>query len=305
MNIFTQLARRTGKVIGRIFSYIGGGVWQGGGGVAAQVSTSQLNDGNSTTLALQSSAVWACCRVVSQAVACLPGHVYEQTAEGKRVAREHPYYDLLTSQPNPLMTTMNWLQTTVLHLQLYGNAYTIPETVDGEVIALWPISPDRIRVAWLPATGYTYYWTDPTGKQYQLNPEQLLHFRIFSLDGIVGLSPIWYHRLSFDIDAASRVYSWSLYTNGGRPGGVLEYPGQLSESQIKNIRDSWKQVHGGPLNSGGIVVLEGGVKYSSISIPPTSLNSSRNKSFPLNKSRGYSAYPRTLSALWTNQPTRR
>jgi HK97 family phage portal protein len=303
MSIFGQLAAGTKRVLTTLSSWLGSWGTGGGGGTIQQIPTADLAGGTHVTLALQSSAVWACCRVVSQAVASLPAHIYEHTGSGKQLALSHPYYRLLTVQPNPLMTVMSWLQTTVLHLMLYGNAYTIPErNAAGGIVALWPVTPERIRVTWTPAGGYVYLWTNPKGQQFPLTAADLLHFRVFSLDGIVGLSPIMYQRLSFDIEAASRIYSWGLYMNSGRPGGVLEYPGQLNEAQIKNIRDSWKQVHGGPQNAGNVVVLEGGVKYSALSISPEQLEYVAQQKFSVEQiARIFGVPPHLIGAM--DKPT--
>jgi HK97 family phage portal protein len=221
--------------------------------------------------ALQASAVWACCRVISCSVGSLPGRVFEETLAGKVRAEKHPLWRLLTIQPNPLMTLSQWVQTSVLHLLLYGNAYTVPQYEDGEAVALWPIPPDRVAIKSAPDGTYSYRVTHASGEQKDYLPSELLHFRIFSLDGVIGLSPIEYHRLTFEIDAASRVFAVNLYANGGRPSGVLSYPSRLREEQIVNIRSSWKQVHGGTTGVGSICILENGAKYESIAIPPEQL----------------------------------
>jgi HK97 family phage portal protein len=224
-----------------------------------------------SSAALQSSAVWACCRLVSEAVSALPGHIFEATLFGKVKATTHSYYRLLTTQPNPLMTWPQYIQTTVLHLMLYGNSFTLPEWLGGEVVALWPIPPDRVALVVNKDGSTTYRVTDAAGKPKDFKPLELIHYRLFSLDGIMGLSPIEYHRLSFDLDAYQRIYASNLYANSGRPAGVLEYPGNLSPEQITQIRSGWKSVHSGPSNAGGIVVLEGGTKYQALAIPPEQL----------------------------------
>lgn len=227
--------------------------------------------GGSATLALQLGAVWACCRLISDAVSALPAHIFERTSNGKIKAIDHPYYRLLTMQPNPLMTTQQWIQTTVLHLLLYGNAYTLPEWLDGEVIALWPIQPERVTITPLTDGSYVHRIAYAYGKPVDYTPMEILHFRLFSMDGVMGLSPIDFHRLAFQVDALTRLYSVNLYTNGGRPSGVLEYPGNLTKEQIKDIRDSWRMVYSGAENAGGVVVLEGGTKYAALAMPPEQL----------------------------------
>lgn len=254
------------------------------------------------TGSLACSAVWACCRVVSQAISALPGHIFEQTDGGKIKATKHPYYRMLTIQPNPLMTMVQWRQTTVLHLMLYGNAYTIPEYLDGEVIALWPIPPERVRIVRDITGSYVYRVLDTMGRAHDYQPLELLHFRMFSLDGIVGLSPIEYHRVAMQIDGVARTYAFNLYNNGGRPQGVLEYPGNLGEEQVANIRAGWKQVHSGAMNAGNIVILEGGTKYQALAIPPEQLEFIAQQKFSVEQiARIFGVPPHLIGAM--DKPT--
>ena len=229
-----------------------------GGGVVAV-------DG--TTLALQSAAVWACLRVVSQSIAALPAHIYEETDDGKVKARSHPYYRMLSKQPNALMTMSQWLQCTVMHLLLYGNAFSIPGEVEGEIVSLWPLDPTKVRIEWRTDGGFRYVYFDGSATPQYFEPLDLLHFRIFSLDGLVGLAPLDYQRLAFDSEWVARNYAASIWRNGGRPSGVLEYPGVLKEEQVAKIRESWSAIHGGPDGTGRVAVLDNGTKYQAISVP--------------------------------------
>jgi HK97 family phage portal protein len=238
----------------------------GGGTPGSGVGINSLGDLNAMG-ALQSAAVWACCRLISQSIASLPGHIFEETQNGKQKAYAHPYYRMLTRQPNALMTYMQWLQTTVLHLLLWGNAFSLPGKVEGEVVELWPLDPSRVRILWNLDGSFWYRVFSLRGVATDYSPLDLLHFRIMSLDGVIGLAPMDFHRMTFTFEQLSGAYASSLYANGGRPSGVLEYPGTLRDDQITAIRNSWASIHGGPDAGGRVAVLEGGTKYTPISVP--------------------------------------
>ena len=225
---------------------------------------SNVTSMDTTTLALQSAAVWACLRVVSQSIAALPCHLYEETESGKVKAKKHPYYRMLHKQPNALMTMSQWVQTTVLHLLLYGNAFSVPGTVEGDVVSLWPLDPSRVRFDWRTDGTFRYAYFDGSGTPQYFEPLELLHFRIFSLDGLVGLAPLDYHRLTFDSEFLAHNYAAGIWRNGGRPSGVLEYPGNLKAEQIAGIRESWNAIHA---EGNKVAVLDGGTKYTPISVP--------------------------------------
>ena len=231
---------------------------EGGDGVTIDPLTGGVN------MALQSAAVWACCRLLSCAIASLPSHVFEETDDGKQKARSHPLYRYLTRRPNPEMTWFQYLQTTVVHLLLWGNAFTWVDRLGDEVIGLWPLSPERMNVVFGPDGSPLYRYTDALGKPSEYTTSNLMHFRVFSLDGFFGLAPLDYHRLTFDFEQAAALYASGIYKNGGRPSGVLEYPGQLKAEQVNDIRTSWSAMHGVP---GRVAILHSGAKYSPVSVP--------------------------------------
>lgn len=64
-----------------------------------------------------------------------------------RKAIEHPLYFLLHDEPNPEMTSFVFRETLMTHLLLWGNAYAqIIRNGKGEIIALYPLMPDRMTV---------------------------------------------------------------------------------------------------------------------------------------------------------------
>ena len=74
--------------------------------------------------AMQTTAVYACVRILAEAVASLPLHVYEyQDDGGKKLVHDHPLYYLLHDEPNPEMSSFVFRETLMTHLLLWGNAY--------------------------------------------------------------------------------------------------------------------------------------------------------------------------------------
>lgn len=74
--------------------------------------------------AMQMTAVYACVRILSEAVAGLPLHLYKWGDSGsKEKAVDHPLYFLLHDEPNKEMTSFIFRETLMTHLLLWGNAY--------------------------------------------------------------------------------------------------------------------------------------------------------------------------------------
>jgi len=252
--------------------------------------------------AMRSAAVWACCNIISKAVASLPACVLEETDVGYVEAKSHPLYRILSRSPNPMMTLQQWIQPTMLHLLLWGNAFTYIDRFGEDIIGLWPLLPDRMRILNKgDVVEYTYVDTHGAGHVYTPG-EDIIPFRLFSADGFVGLSVLQFHALTLDFQDASATYTLNLYKNGGRPTGVLEYPGNLQKPQIDKIRESWQTIHGGPMGAGKVAILDGGVKYSPIAIPPETMQFIETQKFSVEQiARLFGVAPHLIGSL--DKPT--
>ena len=149
--------------------------------------------------AMQQIAVYACVRVLSEAIAQLPLHVYEYTDKGKERVPKHPLYFLLHDQPNPEMTSFVFRETLMSHLLIYGNAYAqIIRNGRGDVMGLYPLMPDKIKVDRDERNRLIYKYSrydeqNPNFKEQGeiiLPAEQILHIPGLGFDGLVGYSPI-------------------------------------------------------------------------------------------------------------------
>lgn len=226
--------------------------------------------------AMQTSAVYACVRVISESVASLPLHVYRYTGEGgKEKAIDHPLYHLLHDEPNSEMTAYSFFEVALTHLLLWGNSYSqIIRNGKGEVLGLYPLMPDRMRVERDEKGNLYYEYTVSTddapvnkGSTVILKPDEVLHVPGLSFDGLVGYSPIAMAKNAIGLGIAAEEYGSKFYANGAAPSGVLEHPGTLKDPS--KVRENWTQTFGGSSNSNKVAVLEEGMKYTPISINPS------------------------------------
>lgn len=215
---------------------------------------------------LRNDAVWACVRILSWSESSLPLNVFQRMPNGSnRYAIEHPLYPLLHSAPNSQMTTQQWRQTSMMHLMLYGNAFTRVLRLAGRITGLIPLRPTSMEIYWAPdLVTYIYRYWDQHGQWTDLAPGDLLHFRLNSLDGMIGLSPIAFHRMTLERGFAADQMALSAYVNAPNPAGILTHPGALKEPERANIRDSWQKIYSGPQNAGKVILLEESMKYEQL-----------------------------------------
>ncbi len=216
--------------------------------------------------AMQTTAVYACVRILAETIASLPLHVYQYTDRGKEKALDHPIYYLLHDEPNPEMTSFVFRETLMSHLLLWGNAYAqIIRDGRGKVLAIYPLLPDRMTVDRSPKGELFYEYRKDTGSVI-LKKEEVLHIPGLGFDGLVGYSPIAMAKNAIGMAIATEEYGARFFANGASPGGVLEHPGVVKDPA--RIRESWNAVYQGSSNAHRVAVLEEGMKFQPIGIPP-------------------------------------
>lgn len=280
MGIFSRLFRARdkpqNKTVGSSFSFMMGG------------STS----GKSVTerSSMQMTAVYACVRILSEAIAGLPLHLYHYKEDGgKEQAVDNNLYRLLHDEPNPEMTSFVFRETLMTHLLLWGNAYAqIIRNGKGEVIALYPLMPNKMSVD-RDEKGQLYYTysraneeaATMTGNTVILKPSDVLHIPGLGFDGLVGYSPIAMAKNAIGMAIACEEFGAKFFANGAAPSGVLEHPGTIKDPA--KVRDSWNSTFGGSANSGKVAVLEEGMKYTPISISPEQAQFLETRKFQINE----------------------
>nr|DAS57370.1 MAG TPA: Portal [Caudoviricetes sp.] len=240
--------------------------------------------------ALQTTAVYACVRILSETIASLPLHVYRYTEGGKTKDTEHVLYTLLHDEPNPDMTSFVFRETLMSHLLIWGNAYAqILRDRSGQVIGLYPLLPDQMSVhrSEKGKLFYVYNRYEEDNPNFQekgsivLSQEEVLHIPGLGFDGLIGYSPIALAKNAVGMTLACEEYGASFFGNGANPGGVLEHPGILKDPA--KVRDSWNAVYQGTRNAHKVAVLEEGMSYKRIGIPPEEAQFLETRKFQINE----------------------
>ena len=191
--------------------------------------------------AMQMTAVYSCVRILAEAIAGLPLHIYKYNEEGgKEKAIDHPLYLLLHDEPNPEMSSFVFRETLMTHLLLWGNAYAqIIRNGKGEVIALYPLMPNKMTVD-RDENGHLYYTYQRANEEAHtmegtsviLKPYDVLHIPGLGFDGLVGYSPIAMAKNAIGMAIACEEFGAKFFANGAAPSGVLEHPGTIKDGRL-------------------------------------------------------------------------
>lgn len=273
-NIFKSRDKPTNRVNGNAYSFLMG----------ASSSGRRVTE----RTAMQMTAVYSCVRILSETLASLPLHIYESFETNSRKATKHPLYKLLHDEPNPEMTSFIFRETLMTHLLLWGNAYAqIIRNGKGEVLALYPLMPDRMRVD-RDEYGQLYYEymlsdSDANAKEsgaVRLSTQDILHIPGLGFDGLVGYSPIAMAKNAIGMAIATEEYGAAFFANGATPSGILTHPGVIKNPEA--MRESWSKGFGGR-NSHKVAILEEGMNYTPISIAPNEAQFLETRKFQLNE----------------------
>ena len=271
MNIIKSLFRSRDKPSNRT-----------GGGFSFMFGGTSSGKAVNETTAMQTSAVYACVRILAEAVAGLPLHVYERIdGGGKNIKRDHPLYRLLHDEPNSEMTSFVFRETLMSHLLLWGNAYAqIIRDGWGYPTALYPLLPNNMSVD-RNANGKIVYTYRSENGEKKLGRENILHIPGLGFDGLVGYSPIAMAKNAVGMSIATEEYGAKFFANGANPGGVLEHPSIIKD--IQRVKDSWNAGYQGSSNAHKVAILEEGMKFNAIGIPPEAAQFLETRKFQINE----------------------
>ena len=214
-----------------------------------------------TTNALRVADAYACVRLLADSISSLPLHVYRRTETGRVPAGENSRAAQLLTRPSPGSTGVDLVSQIVVHLNVHGDAFIGKYVADGEIVQLACIPPESVQVE---VRGQRVVYTLQTKSgQVEVGPDDVLHIKAMSSDGVRGLSPVAQCRLALSLSSNLQEHARQYFENGSRPSGILVAPSS-SQEQVQAVADKWRQKHGGVQNMHKVAVLSGDVKFEPI-----------------------------------------
>jgi HK97 family phage portal protein len=215
--------------------------------------------------ALRSTVVLACIRVLSTSVAGLPFHLYRRLpGGGKEIAREHPLYRILHTQPNSWQTSFEWREQMMLHLLSHGFALDEKVYSGGAISEIVPLHPSRVKTEQLENNRLRYTYREASGSSTVYTQDAVMSVRGMSDDGVNGMSTIELARDAIGLARACEIHGATFFGSGARPGVILSTDQMLSPEAAENTRNQWERAHRGPDRSHRTAVLQGGLKVNEL-----------------------------------------
>ena len=181
---------------------------------------------------------------------------------------EHPLLDLLY-KPNPFMTKDEFIELTVLHMELTGEAFWyIIRNGAGVPVELWPLMPYLVTIKKSAETfigGYAY--STPSGASLLIQPEDVIHHKYMNPSDLYrGQSVVMAAARAVDTDANAADYNRNFFYNSAMPSLTLEADGTLSDETWKRLESQWDGKFSGTANAHKTAILEEGLKVNVLSM---------------------------------------
>ncbi len=253
-------------------------------------SVSKNVDGNS---AMNLSGVYTCIDIISNTIAKLPFFIVNNKTK-ERIPDTDNMYKLLNYQPNSRMNAMVFKKLLITRLLKQGNAYVKPIWRGAKVVAYEPLT--NVSITNIDGN-IIYVVTDSNNNVVEmLRYDEIIHLKMYSEDGITGISPLHYARLVTQVGLNQEAFQKSFYENGGRPSGTLNISSDLSEEiEVTNpdgtktiksmkevVREAWAKHNSGSNNAFNVAVLDNGMEYKEISqISPSDMDFVNSKNVNL------------------------
>lgn len=242
---------------------LGDGVVTGGSGIPELPAVNLMT-------AVRVSAVYRAVQLIAGTLSTLPLKVYDDGPDGSRVRSYPAEHAAIWWEPNPEMDIPAFYKTSFAHNALGGNTYWyLVHDRAGRLAEIWPVAPNRVRVGRDPQTRRKVFEID--GELPMMDAAaggEIVHVPNLTLDGLTGLNPIAFARLSMQLARATEEYGARVFANGSVPMGILQTAASLEDDQAERLARRWERYHRGTRNAGRIAILDNGAQFQQVSLSP-------------------------------------
>lgn len=253
--------------------------------------------------ALTLTAVYNAITLISRTIAAMPITVYKRTDSGGRSPQPgHPVYRLLHDRPHTWYSPMQWEETALAHTLCGGNGYSLIERpgAGGVPVGMRLLPPNKVQPVFTADGQLRYEYREKPGTEptVSYSDVDVVHWRGLGSDGIMGWSPIRVCANSLGLSIATQEYGANFFANGARATGALSHPGVLDDPARENIKKSFAESYQGTKNTGRPLLLEEGLTWTPLSIPPDEAQFLQTRQFGIAEiARIYNIQPHKLKDL--------
>lgn len=214
-----------------------------------------VNQQNATQL----GAVYACVRLLSDTIAALPLDTYFRSSGDRVLFRPQPAW--VNEPDGPGSSRIDYMQQIVVSMLLsHGAVVQVLRSPNGDIVALVPLDPTRVEVRRNPSSRQREYVVD--GGTAVLSADEVLYIPEMRRPGqLKGVSRVDEVKQTLGLAKALDEFSARYFSNGANTSGIIEFPGNLTQEQAKDLVDAFEAGHKGLRKAHRPGVLAGGSTF--------------------------------------------
>jgi HK97 family phage portal protein len=249
-------------------------IFASGGNVAQQTYAGTIITQDTS---LKIGAVYACVRLLADTISTLPVDTFYREGGARKPFRPKP---LWVENPDIGTAREDFLQQAMVSLLLDGNVFIrIFRSRTGEILSLIVLDPTRVEVRRNPATREIEYVLD-AGTGPTLRADEVLHITELRKPGALrGISRIDEVKQSLGLASALEEFSARFFGQGSVTAGIIEWPGNLTREQAKDLASGFEDGHRGLKRSHRPGVLFGGAKFVKTGVDPNEAQMLESRQF--------------------------
>lgn len=208
-------------------------------------------------------AFFSAISLISDTISTLPVDAFTRVDGNRRPVRPRPTW---VDQPDLDQTRQAHYQQVLVSLMVHGNSYTrVFRNNRGEIVNLVVLDPNKVTVT-RSAIGRKLF--QYTGEEQSLTSDEIIHITdLIEPGAILGMSRVEKLKEALGVASALQSYAARFFGQGATTNGIIEYPGNLTPDQAKNLRDGFDSAHKGFRKAHRTGILSGGASYKQTTVP--------------------------------------
>jgi len=210
--------------------------------------------------ALEIGAAYACVRLLSDTISTLPVDTFIRRDGNRLPYRPRPAW--VYEPEGPGSSRIEYYKQIVVSMLLsHGAVVQILRNGAGEIVALQPLDPTRVDIRRNRETRLREFVID--GGQAILPGEDVIYIPEMRRPGsLKGVSRVDELKQTLGLAKALDEFASRYFSNGANTSGIIEFPGNLTQEQAKDLVDSFEAGHKGLKKAHRPGVLSGGAKFT-------------------------------------------
>lgn len=255
--------------------------------VKSSSGTTQITIDEDT--ALKIGALYQGINIIGDTIASMPVYLYKDNEGFTEVFMNDPRSRVMSNMANETLSSFNMKKVLIKDMILHGNAYAKIEQTKSEVKMYY--LPTDVITPKKDSSGYYYeiqsYSTDVNGENYPAevvdDADMLVLIRNNKYNSVTGVGLLEYAKDILGLSIEESEYMLNLFRNGLSAKALLTSKTPFKREIKEQLKKDLREFYSGSANAGKMMVLEGDIGVTNLSLSPADIKLIENKHFTISE----------------------